>query len=286
MKAFLATWRNVQDTIVRHPFCRYTILPAGIILAIWLVALPTMAWNWWQEGHFLTLIDLTEEYVVRLRGKYFYFQLIGSIALAGLILTGRWVSTLAGLIYMLFPLGIYGQSEALGYGGLAIFIFWLMALAPIVVWMRGMDRRLEPISTDSPPVFWFWAQPLNPRMRKLAWGAAVFCLLQIPVSLCVGNCWILNGMLLALLAGVLFAVVVDIVWRISPGSPGRGLVGGVTAGLSAFSLSLMCIDSLFYMNLDGKGILKITMVSLLAGIVGYFFALLPGRDDALNQTKP
>ena len=219
MKACLAAWRNVQDTIVRHPFCRYTILPAGIVLAIWLIAVPAMAWNWWQEGLPFNLANLSDDYMVRLDQDCIYSWILVSIGLMGLILTGRWFPTLVALTYMVWPMAVYDQSGSIGRlsgTNLVVSILWLMALAPIIVWMRVMDRRLEPISENSPPKFWFSAQPLDPQMRKLCWGAAGFCLLQIPMLLLAQSCWIQNGMLQTLWAGILFAIIVDITWRISP----------------------------------------------------------------------
>lgn len=213
MKACLAAWRNVQDTIVRHPFCRYTILPAGIVLAIWLVAGPAMAWNWCQKEF---PCSLASDNVVPLDKNCIHFGILACIGLMGWFLTGRWLPVLIALIYASGPTSLYYEGGSFEHLPLAISILWLMALVPIVVWMRVMDRRLEPISEDSPPKFWFSAQPLDPRMRKLCWGAAGFYLLQIPMLFFAESCWIRNGILLSLLAGIVFAVVVDITWRISP----------------------------------------------------------------------
>jgi hypothetical protein len=283
MKAFLATWRNVQDTIVRHPFCRYTILPAGIVLAIWLVAVPAIAWNWWREGLPLNLVSLTDDYVVRLDQDGIYSSMMVSIGLVGWLLTGRWLPTLVALVYMLWPISVYDQSgELRGIAGPSA-IFWMMALAPVLVWMRVMDRRLEPVSEDSPPAFWFWAQPLDPRMRKLAWWATGFCLMQILLLFFVKNCWLQNGMLQALLAGVIFAVVVDITWRISPGPFGCGILGGSTVGLYAFVLVIPVSLALLQASIETSMAIG-TCIALLAGIRGYRLASRPGRDNA--QTKP
>ena len=143
MKSFFAAWRDIQDTIVRHPFCRYTILPAGIVLAIWLVAVPAIAWNWRSEGLPLNLVSLTDDYVVRLDQNGIYYSMMISIGLVGWLLTGRWLPTLVALVYMLWPISVYDQSgELRGIAGPSA-IFWMIALAPVLAWMRVMDRRLE-----------------------------------------------------------------------------------------------------------------------------------------------
>lgn len=280
MKAFLAAWKDLQDTIVRHPFCRYTILPAGIVLAIWLVAVPTMAWNWWQEGYACTLtVDLTDEYVVRLDDMNVFFSFLASIGLVGLVLTGRWLPILVALVYMFFPFIIYHRSEMPENSRLLISALCLAPLVPIVVWTQILDRRRKTIPKDSPPDSRPQGRPLTPRMRKLAWTAAGFCLLQIPALLSLKNGWLQNGMLQALLAGFLFTAIVDILWRLSPGLV-RGLLGGLAVGFYIFIFIDIILMDFFY-HRDPSAIEFV--LGLLAGIVGYILASRPGRDDAPRQ---
>ncbi len=224
MNKMLAAWRSLQDTVVRHPLCRYTILPAGVVLAIWLVVLPMTAWNCWQEG--LALRDFADGLAMQSDSEFFIWLPV-TVGLMGILLTGRWLAVFIGLLALIFPMSAYDLSNVLyeyhrEYFGYAIF--WLSVCLPVVVCLVGLDVRSRCL-------------PILPRwLRWLAVAAAGFCVSLVPASLLAEDCWAQCGLLESLMAGFLFTVFLDLAWRLSHDGFGRqlrGALAGLALGLYA-----------------------------------------------------
>ncbi len=127
MKSFFAVWRTFQDTVVGHPLCRYTILPAGVAVAACLTVWLTIS---------VFHIGLFMDEDVQLWEKIDMRIVFGCAWLACVLLTCRWLASLAGLLLCWYYLD---SSYYL------VFSLFVPVLLIIYDWRSGACRRLSAI---------------------------------------------------------------------------------------------------------------------------------------------
>jgi hypothetical protein len=206
MRKFLADWRAFQDTVVWNPLCRYTILPAGIVFSMWLVALSVMVIVWYRDGG--SLFWLNEDEVC--------YPACWVSGVAALLLTGRWMPTLIGFV---FAISIASETF-LNHGvnvvaiGLPLLTFGVVAL-----WLISLDRGKFANGLA-----------LSLRMKLLVVLSAGFMILLL-LAMVTPNFRVQSGALLSLSAGFWFTVFFDLIWRISYGWHIRTLHGLINAAV-------------------------------------------------------
>ena len=247
MKAFFAAWRRFQDAVVRHPFCRFMILPAGILLVIWLTALSFLMMSWcWCGCEAWSVTEIFEELAGIL--SLFIMMAVGS---AGGLLTGRWMSTLAGLITTVFALDTYVWINGHGSHSYETFLcywgevdmkkLWLLlaAFGLAWLWLLAVDwrKRRE------------WPA-LSRRLKILAGVAAGILGLAGLLLMMLKEDSIKTMWLLSLSATIWFTVFFGLAWRLMETKSGR-----IFYGLFAVGTIVFCI--LMNPLLDQKAVLPI-----------------------------
>jgi ankyrin repeat protein len=256
MKDPIAIWHSFRDTVVRHPLCRYTILPAGIFLAIWL-AVPILVLLMWgccgrgAYGFWYVLGELSSEYY-----RFFHLGLLVFVGVSAWLLTGRGLPTVIGLVPIGLSLDIYLQKirwfhcdnswaeMRLMWKRLAVFVLaWL--------WLLFLDWRK---STGRPA--WSW------RMKCLA-GLAAGLLILAGLALVMVEDPELKGVLLQTLsAAVWFTVFFSLAWHLLEAQANRRmtfLFAGVAMGLYV----AMAMDGLGEIHLISATLWCFVVVALL-----------------------
>ncbi len=218
-------WRRFQEAVLRHPFCRFTILPAAISLAICLVApcLVLAMWAWggreaWSAAQ-----------IVNGCGGWLSLFIMLAVGLTGGLLTGRWQATLAGLITTWFALEsrIRPKKELFYYapadGTESIWLIWLLVVFSLAgLWLFSLDRR----KTADWPV-------LSRPLKLLGVAALVGIMVAAGWLRYYGNEW-----LLALSAAIWFTVFFNLAWRLGETKAGRFGYGLFVLGTMALYVGL------------------------------------------------
>jgi hypothetical protein len=268
MKKFLAAWRAFQELVVRHPGCRYTILPACIILAIWLVALAMMAGVWFREGW--DVYEFATDGIAGWNEAGFGWSVMVIIGMVTVLLTGRWIPTLVGLFSTIFALGTYLQTKELFLGEANIIsgiyenhFLWkrLAIFVPALLWLLFLDWKSARLPR------------LPGRTKWLAGAAAVFCLALVLVWGKVESHWIKAGLLQSISAAFWFAILFDLAWRISHDRFGRILRGLLAGGMLGLYVWI-------FLECHGWSFLVVETFALLAGLA--LNDLFPDRDTEIN----
>ncbi len=210
MKELLAAWRQVQDAVTGHPLCRFTILPAGILLAIWLSGLSLVMLMWGLGGWEAWPLD---EVVKGLNNEVFIVFILAGVGLAGGWLTGRWMPVVAGLATTVFALDTY-VSEIKGWtyyynscSGLSSpGLLWLLVFCLAGLWLLFMDWRKP---SGQPPLTW--------RLKLLVGVAAGILLLAGLMLAGLDTEPLRTEILLSLAAAVWFTVFFNLAWRLTAG---------------------------------------------------------------------
>ena len=204
MNKFFAAWQDFQDAVVRHPLCRYTILPAGIMLAIWMVAIPLLLGVWWQAGGVdaYDLIDILPD----LNGAGLGLLVLMSVGVVASVLTGRLLPVLTGLLVVFLAIGAYSQADHIFTKTASTKTFFLCRLAffvPVWLWLLSLDWRQAKL-----PALLSW-------MKWLAGASVMFLGIFLLVSAKAENDWLRAGLLLPLATAFGFTVFFDLAWRVS-----------------------------------------------------------------------
>lgn len=233
MRNFFIAWRRFQNAVVGHPMCRFSILPAGIGLAIAMTVVSLVALMWCWGGQEAWSI---EEVVNKLDGGIGVLSLV-TIGLAGGLLTGRWQLTLAGLIPVGFILEIYLQisrgnvyfySVRLMHDNLEKLWRMLLAFALaglVLLWMEGWKR------VD-------WPEISNGLKLLVGVAAGLVLLLGLPGFLVKDELLKVYG-LLGLSAAIGFTIFFTLALRLRETPSGRRLYAYAAWGTIGFCLLWM-----------------------------------------------
>jgi hypothetical protein len=204
MNRFFAAWQDFQDAVVRHPLCRYTILPAGIVLAIWLVALPLALGAWAKAGDVSAyeLVDILSDLSKQRLG----LLVLMSIGVVAGMLTGRLLPVLTGFLVVFLAVDIYPHAANIFTSTASTKTFFLCRLAffvPAWLWLLSLDWRQAKL-----PALLSW-------MKWLAGASVMFLGIFLLVSAKAENDWLRAGLLLPLATAFGFTVFFDLAWRVS-----------------------------------------------------------------------
>lgn len=239
MTSSFAGWRRFRDAVAGHPLYRCTILPAGILLAIWLALafLVLVMWTWggWEAYSIIGVFE-------NLNDGFFCLYMMMAIGLAGWLLTGRWLPTLIGLIPIGLALGNYVQqlkrfffypSNAYDLLTTEIGLMWkrlaVLALAGLVLLALGWWQSGR--------------QGLSRRMNAVA-GVAVVILAMAGLALCQAQDESVKARLLHVLsAAVGFTVFLNLAWHFSETKVGRFFCFSFASGASMVYAAMLVLTS-------------------------------------------
>lgn len=211
MKNRLAAGFSFQKTVVQHPFCRYTILPAGVVLAIWAVMLPCCLVSWRRLGG-EEAYDITDA-IARLRWDTGCQGLaIVAVVVVAVLLTNHLKPILLGLLVVFLACSLYEHGDAMfiDNASMSAFLFHrLVFFAPACLWLCYLDRQ-----SGKWPALPFW-------MKALAVVAAMVLAGLVLGAFAVADCWLKTALLLPPAAAFGFTVFFDLAWRMSPDLPGQ-----------------------------------------------------------------
>lgn len=199
MKRFLA-WREIQDLVVQHPLCRYTILPAGIImvslfsgLAMAVVLWCQYGWDGYSLSEGISRSTIFWAYPKAIDIGYCVLPPLLIITI-GTALTGRVLPAFIGLIPTFFAWVPF--DDLVMWLRLAVFV-------PPCLGLLVLDRQTQ-----------LWPK-LSRRMKWLVWGTAAFNLGVVLFSLKKSEAPLQADLLMSLSAAFWFTVFFDFSWRFS-----------------------------------------------------------------------
>jgi hypothetical protein len=214
VKAFFLSWRSFQDVVVRHPLCRYTILPAGLFVAIWLSGAIVVNGVWQEYGR--NAFCFMQDGIPEIGQDRLVRPLLIGMGLTGWLLTGRWLPMLSSLLMtpVVFAYLQYGprwswmiglqSDKAFAWERLAVFI-------PALLWLLYLDWK-----SVSRPVLSWW-------MKGLVGLAVVFwaAVLALWIRLDSSSGWVKDELKLSWATAIWSAFLFDLVWRTSYDRFGR-----------------------------------------------------------------